>query len=65
MILKKLFTCLLLFFLHGQLISAQDSIPSYIITTGKLPQLAYSSGEDRLGSAKMGYIDTSDCDESH
>jgi hypothetical protein len=26
---------------------------------GKLPQLAYSAGEDRLGSAKMGYIDTS------
>lgn len=36
----------------------QDAIPAYIITTGKLPQLAYSSGEDRLGSAKMGYIDT-------
>ncbi len=27
-------------------------------TAGKLPQLAYSNGEDRLGSAKMGYIDT-------
>ncbi len=38
--------------------TARDSIPSYIITTGKLPQLAYSTGEDRLGSAKMGYIDT-------
>jgi N-acetylmuramoyl-L-alanine amidase len=38
--------------------TAQDSVPSYIITTGKLPQLAYSTGEDRLGSAKMGYIDT-------
>ena len=38
---------------------AQDTIPSYIITSGKLPQLAYSTGEDRLGSAKMGYIDTS------
>src|SRR5436190_20495307 len=50
---------LLLFFLHAQSFFAQDSVPSYIITTGKLPQLAYSSGEDRLGSAKMGYIDTS------
>src|SRR5678809_271561 len=50
---------LLLFFLQGQSGFAQDSIPSYIITKGKLPQLAYSSGEDRLGSAKMGYIDTS------
>jgi N-acetylmuramoyl-L-alanine amidase len=39
-------------------ISAQDTIPHYILTTGKLPQLAYSMGEDRLGSAKMGYIDT-------
>lgn len=37
---------------------AQDTIPTYVITTGKLPQLAYSTGEDRLGSAKMGYIDT-------
>ncbi|HEV8271229.1 MAG TPA: hypothetical protein VGQ04_07970, partial [Chitinophagaceae bacterium] len=50
---------LLLFILQGRSFFAQDSIPSYIITTGKLPQLAYSSGEDRLGSAKMGYIDTS------
>jgi N-acetylmuramoyl-L-alanine amidase len=40
-------------------VTAQDTIPSYIITIGKLPQLAYSTGEDRLGSAKMGYIDTS------
>lgn len=50
---------LLLFVLQVQLLFAQDSIPSYIITSGKLPQLAYSSGEDRLGGAKMGYIDTS------
>jgi len=49
----------LLFFLQVRSLCAQDSIPSYIITSGKLPQLAYSSGEDRLGSAKMGYIDTS------
>jgi N-acetylmuramoyl-L-alanine amidase len=46
------------FFSCLQIGSAQDSIPSYIRTSGKLPQLAYSSGEDRLGSAKMGYIDT-------
>ena len=60
MIFRK-FSCLilLLFFFQGRSFFAQDSIPSYIITTGKLPQLAYSSGEDRLGSAKMGYIDTS------
>ena len=48
----------LFFFLQERSLFAQDSIPSYIITAGKLPQLAYSSGEDRLGSAKMGYIDT-------
>jgi N-acetylmuramoyl-L-alanine amidase len=60
MILKRIICMsLLLFFLQEPSFFAQDSIPSYIITAGKLPQLAYSSGEDRLGSAKMGYIDTS------
>jgi len=47
-----------IFILLATAISAQDSIPSYIVTAGKLPQLAYSTGEDRLGSAKVGYIDT-------
>jgi N-acetylmuramoyl-L-alanine amidase len=42
-----------------QFIHAQNQTPAYIRTSGKLPQLAYSNGEDRLGSAKMGYIDTS------
>ena len=60
MILKRIICVIfLLFFLQEPSFFAQDSIPSYVITTGKLPQLAYSSGEDRLGSAKMGYIDTS------
>ena len=60
MILNRIIcVTLLLSFLQGLSLLAQDSIPSYIITKGKLPQLAYSSGEDRLGSAKMGYIDTS------
>ncbi|HKC36811.1 MAG TPA: N-acetylmuramoyl-L-alanine amidase [Chitinophagaceae bacterium] len=60
MVFRKLICVVVLFFfLQGESFFAQDSIPSYIITTGKLPQLAYSSGEDRLGSAKMGYIDTS------
>ncbi len=49
-------------FLHFMFIvqttPAQNSFPTFIRTSGKLPQLAYSSGEDRLGSAKMGYIDT-------
>ena len=57
MILKKFIYLVIILFL-AKTISAQDTIPSYIITTGKLPQLAYSTGEDRLGSAKMGYIDT-------
>ena len=60
MILNRIIcVILLLFFLQGPSFFAQDFIPSYIITKGKLPQLAYSSGDDRLGSAKMGYIDTS------
>src|SRR5687767_8314673 len=59
MLFKKIiFTAFVLFLLQGQFIGAQESIPSYIVTAGKLPQLAYSTGEDRLGSAKMGYIDT-------
>ena len=35
-------------------------VPHYILTrsTGKLPALLYGLGEDRLGGAKMGYIDT-------
>ncbi len=37
---------------------AQSDIPLYIKTAGKLPQLAWSTGTDRLGSAKMGYVDT-------
>jgi len=27
-------------------------------TTGKLPSITYSTGDDRLGSAKMGYLDS-------
>ncbi len=57
MIWKKFIYLVIIFFL-AKTISAQDTMPAYIITAGKLPQLAYSSGEDRLGSAKMGYIDT-------
>lgn len=59
MLFKKLIFIAFVLFLQAQFIMAQDPIASYILTTGKLPQLAYSSGEDRLGSAKMGYIDTS------
>ena len=60
MILNRIICVIFLFFfLQEPSFFAQEAIPSYIITKGKLPQLAYSSGEDRLGSAKMGYIDTS------
>ena len=60
MILNRIICVIfLLFFLQVPSFFAQEDVPSYIITKGKLPQLAYSSGEDRLGSAKMGYIDTS------
>jgi N-acetylmuramoyl-L-alanine amidase len=58
MTLKKIIFILSIAFLSISS-SAQDTIPRYIITSGKLPQLSYSAGEDRLGSAKMGYIDTS------
>lgn len=42
----------------SKVVQAQSEIPLYVKTTGKLPQLAWSAGTDRLGSAKMGYIDT-------
>ncbi len=43
-----------------QSLHAQDSIKHYWLgrSAGKLPLLSYSLGEDRLGSAKLGYIDT-------
>ena len=44
-----------IFMLLTQQLPAQVSAG---IITGKLPQLAYSNGADRLGSAKAGYIDT-------
>lgn len=40
--------------------AAQNTIPHYVLarSTGKLPTLSYGLGEDRLGGARMGYIDT-------
>ncbi len=35
-----------------------SQVPVLVKTSGKLPQMAWSNGTDRLGSAKMGYIDT-------
>ncbi len=39
---------------------AQNSSPAYWLgkSTGKLPALAYGLGDDRLGGAKMGFVDT-------
>ena len=39
---------------------AQQNTASYLFTktTGKLPMLAYGLGEDRLGGAKLGILDT-------
>ena len=46
--------------LVGLSLSAQQSQPKILIgrSTGKLPSMVYSLGEDRLGAAKLGYIDT-------
>ncbi len=46
---------------YVQLVAAQSPCyPSFWArTAGKLPALAYGLGEDRLGGAKMGYLDTS------
>lgn len=52
-----LLTCLVLMMFQ---LSAQNIPPHYILarSAGKLPALSYGLGEDRLGGAKMGYIDT-------
>jgi N-acetylmuramoyl-L-alanine amidase len=39
-------------------LKAQTNNQVYLRSSGKLPALAFSTGEDRLGAAKMGYIDT-------
>lgn len=54
---KLLFVCAVLVVSQ---ITAQNSLPKYILarSAGKLPALAYGLGEDRLGGAKLGYIDT-------
>jgi N-acetylmuramoyl-L-alanine amidase len=56
--MKKYFS--VLFLLFSFKIFAQGNASNFIPvrTCGKFSQLAYSLGEDRLGSAKMGYIDS-------
>jgi N-acetylmuramoyl-L-alanine amidase len=50
--------CIAIFFIQS--VAAQSpGYPSFWArTAGKLPALAYGLGEDRLGGAKMGYLDT-------
>ena len=56
--MKKLLLAAIL--LMAARLPAQDSTHPYWLgrSTGKLPSLAYGLGEDRLGGAKLGYIDT-------
>lgn len=39
-------------------VKGQSENTIYLRSSGKLPALVFSLGEDRLGAAKMGYIDT-------
>lgn len=51
--------CILLFLLIGKFSSAQTNENVVMArASAKMPMLAYGLGEDRLGGAKMGYIDT-------
>ena len=51
--------CTAIFFIQS--VAAQNTgyTGFWARTAGKLPALAYGLGEDRLGGAKMGYLDTS------
>ncbi len=48
------------FFVLGNDVQSQQKNPNFWLgrTTGKLPSLAYGLGDDRLGGAKMGFLDT-------
>jgi len=54
--MKKLFALILLITAFNKSIAQQNF--RLAKSTGKLPMLAYGLGEDRLGGAKLGYIDT-------
>jgi N-acetylmuramoyl-L-alanine amidase len=55
----KAILCMAIFFVQS--VAAQNTgyTGFWARTAGKLPALAYGLGEDRLGGAKMGYLDTS------
>lgn len=56
--MKKYFLLVAIFFSIS--VFSQDSIQRFWFarTISKFPQLSYSLGEDRLGSAKLGYLDS-------
>ncbi|GMV77575.1 MAG: hypothetical protein AMXMBFR79_07100 [Chitinophagaceae bacterium] len=54
--MRKIFF-LVIVLISTHTLKAQENF-RYARTTGKLPMMAYSLGEDRLGSAKMNIIDT-------
>ena len=56
--MKKIF--LLLIIIFPAIIFAQDNAIKYFFvrTTGKLPNMEFGPGDDRLGGAKMTYLDT-------
>jgi N-acetylmuramoyl-L-alanine amidase len=57
--MKSIFSVFFFFFLITGCI-AQDSAQHYFLvkTTGPLPFMEYGLGEDRLGGAKMTYLDS-------
>jgi len=54
--IKLLIACIVI----SSCLIAQNTTPTYWLgkSTGKLPSLAYGLGDDRLGGAKMGFVDT-------
>jgi N-acetylmuramoyl-L-alanine amidase len=55
---NKNIAILLLVCIFGLIQSKGISQAKWALTTGKLPMIDYGIGEDRLGGAKMGFIDT-------
>jgi N-acetylmuramoyl-L-alanine amidase len=55
--MKKILTVVLIAFTFN-CFSQNTSSSFFARTTGKLPFLEYGIGDDRLGGAKMGYLDT-------
>ena len=49
--------CYLLFLLSGLSAYSQDSV-WWARTTGKFPFMEYGIGDDRLGGAKLGFLDS-------